>query len=52
MAVSLTALAVSLLGPLSATSASATIVLLVMHLTAGLLLIAGFRETLRDQRHS
>lgn len=50
MAVSLSALAISLLGPLSATTASAAIVLLVMHLTAGLLLIVGFRETLRNRQ--
>lgn len=50
MVVSLTVLAISLLGVLSATNASAAIVLLAMHLTAGLLLIAGFRETLRNRQ--
>ena len=50
MAISITALMISLLGALSATSTGATIILLVMHLTAVLLLIAGFRETLRNRR--
>ena len=37
------------LGPFSATTTGAAIVLLLMHLAAGLLLIVGFRGTLRNR---